>query len=71
MPTDAENLATIKSQTLVIMADLTANPKPSYNIDGQEVFWSEYMAQLRATIKWVDQQIATGTPYEIHSQGFT
>jgi len=49
---------TIKSQTLSMIAEMTANPKPSYNIDGQSVQWTDYLKQLRATVEWCDQQIA-------------
>jgi len=49
---------TIKSQTLSMIAEMTANPKPSYNIDGQSVQWTEYLKQLRTTVEWCDQQIA-------------
>lgn len=72
MPTDAEQLATIKSQTLQLIVDLTANPKPSYNIDGQQISWGDYLAKLRATIVWVDEQIAAaGGPFEIETRGYT
>ena len=37
MPSDAEQLATIKSQTLALIATITAEPKPSYEIDDQRV----------------------------------
>ena len=71
MPTDAAQLATIKTQTLAIIASLTENPKPNYNIDGQNISWGTYLAQLQKTIAWCDEQIAANTPYEVHSQGFT
>jgi len=41
-----------------MIAEITANPKPSYNIDGQSVQWTDYLKQLRATVEWCDQQIA-------------
>jgi hypothetical protein len=49
---------TIKSQTLSMIADITMAPKPSYNIDGQSIQWTDYLKQLRATVEWCDQQIA-------------
>jgi hypothetical protein len=42
MPTDAEQIATIKSNLLAALATESANPKPSYNIDGQQVDWNGY-----------------------------
>ena len=53
---------TIKSQTLSMIAEMTANPKPSYNIDGQAVQWTDYLKQLRVTVEWCDQQIARCEP---------
>ena len=53
---------TIKSQTLSMIAEMTANPKPSYSIDGQSVLWTDYLKQLRTTVEWCDQQIARNEP---------
>lgn len=71
MPTDAAQIATIKTQTLAIIATITANPKPSYSIDGQSVSWGDYLRQLQETVKWCNEQAATEEPFEIHSQGYT
>jgi hypothetical protein len=54
--------STIKNQTLSMIAEMTANPKPTYNVDGQSVQWTDYLKQLRATVEWCDQQIARGAP---------
>jgi hypothetical protein len=71
MPSDAQQIAAIKSQTLAVLAELTANPKPTYYIDGQTVAWNEYLVRLRATIDWCDLKLAGEEPFEIHSQGIT
>jgi len=42
MATDAEQIATIRSNLLQALATESANPKPSYNIDGQQVDWNGY-----------------------------
>jgi len=42
MATDAEQIATIRSNLLAALATESANPKPSYNIDGQQVDWNGY-----------------------------
>ncbi|HUT14577.1 MAG TPA: hypothetical protein VMY42_29085 [Thermoguttaceae bacterium] len=70
MPSDAAQLATIKTQTLAVMADLTVNPKPTYMVDGQMVSWGDYLSQLRATVEWCNAQLAAETPFEIHSRGY-
>lgn len=45
-----------------MIAEMTANPKPSYNSDGQSVQWTDYLKQLQATVEWCDQQIARSEP---------
>jgi len=54
--------STIKTQTLAMIAEITANPKPSYNIDGQSVQWTDYLKQLQAIVEWCDQQMARSEP---------
>ncbi|HEY1598490.1 MAG TPA: hypothetical protein VGG64_02745 [Pirellulales bacterium] len=71
MSTDVDQLQAIKTQTLALIAELTAAPKPSYSIDGQQVLWADYMAQLRQTVTWCDEQIGRDEPFETQSRGFT
>ena len=71
MPSDLEQIRTIKSQTLAIIAELTANPKPTYYIDGQTVSWNAYLARLQATVDWCERKLAGEGPFEIRSQGIT
>lgn len=71
MPADSTQIATIKTQTLALIAQITATPKPSYSIDGQSVSWGEYLRQLQETVAWCDQQLAAAEPFEIHSQAYT
>ena len=65
MPTDLQQIQTVKTQALAVIADLTANPKPSYEIDGQRVSWNDYLANLRQTIDWCDTKLAAYEPFEI------
>ncbi len=65
MPTDLQQIQTVKTQALAVIADLTANPKPSYEIDGQRVSWNDYLANLRRTIDWCDAKLAAYEPFEI------
>ena len=71
MSSDLEQIRTIKSQTLAIIAELTANPKPTYYIDGQTVSWNAYLARLQATVDWCERKLAGEEPFEIRSQGIT
>jgi hypothetical protein len=68
---DAETIATIKSQTLAVLAEITANPKPTYQIDGQMVAWSGYLTLLQQTVDWCNEKLAGEAPFEVHSQGYT
>jgi hypothetical protein len=71
MPTDLQQVTAIRGQTLALIAELTANPKPTYTIADQSVAWGDYLKQLQETIGWCDQQIAALAPFEVRSQGFT
>ncbi len=41
------------------MAEITAQPKPTYQIDGQLVAWGDYLAQLQRTVDWCNEHLAT------------
>jgi len=69
MATDREQIESIKAQALQQLADLRANPKPSYSIDGQNVAWDAYLASLERTVDWCDRKLAGYEPYEIASRG--
>jgi len=71
MPTDLEQIATIKTQTLARLVEITAQPKPSYDIDGQKVDWATYLKQLQATVAWCDEQLTTAEPFEESTQAGT
>ena len=71
MPTDAEQLATIKSQILQILVDITESPKPTYMIDGQTVSWTAYQRMLLDQLAQINAALAAETPFEIHSRGYT
>ncbi len=71
MATDIENLKTIKSNILASVVEYTANPKPSYILDGQEVEWTEWFEAMMQRVKEIDELIAAEEPYEIMSQGVT
>jgi hypothetical protein len=71
MSTDVVQIATIKSHTLALMAEITAQPKPTYQIDGQLVAWGDYLSQLQRTIDWCNEKLAAESPVELRSQGYT
>lgn len=66
MATDAENIATIKSNLLTALATESASPKPSYSIDGQSVDWNGYRAALLKQIADCNALLAsTAGPFEV------
>lgn len=71
MASDIEQLRAIKSQALARLAELTANPKPNYAIDGQSVSWGDYLDRLRQTVAWVDERLSGEEPFEFDSVAFT
>jgi hypothetical protein len=71
MPSDTQQLKSIRAQTLARLAEITAEPKPSYQIDGQKVSWGEYLRQLQATVDWCNAKLAAEQPIEVRSRGFT
>ena len=71
MPTDREQLQTIRGLALAQLAELRAQPKPSYTLDGQSVSWESYATSLLRTVDWCDAKLAADEPFEIHSQGYS
>lgn len=43
---DLQSLIVMKKQVLQLIQTVQRNPRPSYNIDGQEVKWTEYLNAL-------------------------
>lgn len=71
MPTDVEQLRTIRSLALGQLAELRAAPKPTYSIDGQQVAWETYATSLQAAVDWCDEKLAGAEPIEQQSQGYS
>jgi len=66
MPSDLENLATVKSQIIQRLLEITTNPQPSYSLDGESVSWGDYQRLLLDQLKGIREQIALeGAPYEL------
>jgi len=71
MPSDMEQIALIKSQTLARITEITAQPKPTYQIDGQMVAWGDYLSHLQQTVDWCNAKLAGEAPFEFHTQAYT
>ena len=53
---DADTIAAIKSQPWRRIAEITAQPKPTYQIDGQMIAWGGYLSQLQQTGRLVQRE---------------
>lgn len=72
MATITENLATAKANLAANLAAITANPKPSYSVDGKSYSWTEYMTALLAAMKSIDEQVVDEEgPSETSISGYT
>lgn len=68
--TDRNQITLIKTQTLARIAEITAQPKPDYQIDGQKFSWADYLTRLQATVDWCDSKSAAlDGPIELRSTG--
>jgi hypothetical protein len=64
--TAEQDLVTIRDGAIARLAEICADPKPTYTADGRTIDWSGYAAELRKTIDWCNAQLAG--PVEIRSQ---
>jgi len=62
-------LTTARTNVANLLATITANPKPSYAINGQSVQWTEYYKVLLESLKTLNEQIqVAGGPFELQTQ---
>ena len=71
MPTYLVHLHTARENVAAQLATLTAEPKPSYSIDGQSVSWQALFDSYVAQLAQLDARIAAADPYEFTSRGVT
>lgn len=68
MEVTTDQLRLIREQALARIAEITAQPKPSYRIEGQEVEWADYLRRLQQTVDWCDAKLAAAAPFERRSR---
>lgn len=68
---DVQAIRLIRSQCLALIAELTLQPKPSYQLEGQSVSWSEYLGRLQEVVEWCDVKLAEAEPFEARSRAVT
>jgi hypothetical protein len=65
MATWAQNLQTAINNATATLADVTANPRPTYDVQGDTVKWAEYVEMLTSNIERWTILIARGEPFEV------
>jgi hypothetical protein len=65
------DLTTARDNIARNLAEMTANPKPNYTIDGQTVSWQNLLDSYLSQLERLNAQIAAAEPFEGHSRGFT
>lgn len=61
-----QSLETIRDDAIARLAEICADPKPKYTVDGRTIDWEGYAADLRKTIDWCNAQLSG--PVEIRTQ---
>lgn len=61
-----DDLKAARDNMAARLKEITASPKPSYDMDGQRVSWTQYQTFLLDGIERLDKQIANDEgPYEL------
>ena len=74
---DLTDLQTVKSQAIARLKEITLTKKPSYDVDGQRVSWTEYHKMLTEQLKELNELIEyeqygeSGEGWEERTQAFT
>jgi hypothetical protein len=62
-----DGLKTILNQLTALYAQITLQPKPTYNVEGNHYYWTEYQEMLGRQIEQLTKLIAQACPFEIVS----
>ena len=54
---DLKMFKAIRTQTLAIIARVTADPTAEYTIDGQVVSWADYLIWLSDAVVWCERKM--------------
>lgn len=69
---DLTDLQALKTATIARLTEITAEPKPSYIIDGQNIQWSAYRDALWNQLREIKAEIKSlSAPVEVLTRGFT
>lgn len=72
MPTASENLQTAINNLASALATESANPKPSYSINGESVDWNGYRAAMLKQIRDMSDLVDDlNGPFDVVVSGMT
>ena len=71
MPSDVEQIRTIRTLTLAQLADMQTDPSAGYQFGSEDVTWAELVSRLEQTVDWCDAMLAAYEPFEVRSEGTT
>ena len=60
-----DSLTTARDNMSTVLAEITASPKPSYQVGGQQMSWTEYQESLLKNIENINRLLAQASPFEI------
>lgn len=67
-----DTLMTAKTNLINNLASISANPKPTYSLDGQTIDWNTYQSMLMAQLAAINNLIVIESgPFEYITQGIT
>lgn len=70
--TNGQTLVMAKRQLVELIVTVQRDPKPSYNVDGQEVLWQEYLSSLYDNLTKVNLLLSIEEgPVEEETQAWT
>lgn len=65
-----DNLIATRDQIAARLVEITAQPKPSYSVDGESYSWSEYFQALANQLKGLNELIQQADgPWEFRTKG--
>jgi hypothetical protein len=68
--TALENLLQARESLIAKIAEATANPRPTYSLDGQSFDWTSYLGMLTDQLVKLDEAIMRAqAPWQVKSRG--
>lgn len=70
MATVEENLATAKANYAAKLAEISADPKPTYSVNGRSISWGEFHSMLLKMVSDItDAEQKVGGPVIVKTRG--